>query len=367
MTAEHDKPRDLAAARPDSVTRAAWTDISDLLAPDNRARQNLPGFDDEYVDIVDFIIRVTHRIWEEKNVGLCAQYYSPDAVIHTLSGDVRGAEEVTRQTTRMLAAFPDRSLYGDNVVWSQESDGSFYTSHRITSHLTHQGHGDLGEPTGRRASVLTIADCIVRENRIVEEWLMRDSIGLLLQLGFDPHRVAQQQASRGARDQDFEQWRDGSWQMVQAQPSAAPGDMPMPREAPGEFAAMLLDRLWNHQMFGAVEQFYAYNCSVQGPSGRRLFGHGEIVGHIVSLRAAFPDARLTVEHVCATPGPEDETDIALRWLIAGTNTAPSFYGRPSGRRVLIMGATHWRLTGDRITEEWTVFDELAVLRQIYGS
>src|SRR4051794_5608832 len=37
-------------------------------------RQGMRGFNPDYVDIVDYIVRVTHRIWEEKNVGLLYQY-----------------------------------------------------------------------------------------------------------------------------------------------------------------------------------------------------------------------------------------------------------------------------------------------------
>ncbi len=33
-------------------------------------RHPLKGFDEDYVDIVDYIVRCTHKIWEEKAVGL---------------------------------------------------------------------------------------------------------------------------------------------------------------------------------------------------------------------------------------------------------------------------------------------------------
>ena len=29
----------------------------------------MKGFEDTYVDIVDYIIRITHRIWEDQDVG----------------------------------------------------------------------------------------------------------------------------------------------------------------------------------------------------------------------------------------------------------------------------------------------------------
>ena len=38
-------------------------DISKLMNPGTERRQSLRGFDDDYVDIVDYIVRCTHKIW----------------------------------------------------------------------------------------------------------------------------------------------------------------------------------------------------------------------------------------------------------------------------------------------------------------
>ena len=39
---------------------------------------SLRGFDSEFSDIVDYILRITHWIWEGKQAGLCRDYYSDD-------------------------------------------------------------------------------------------------------------------------------------------------------------------------------------------------------------------------------------------------------------------------------------------------
>jgi predicted ester cyclase len=168
---------DAAAVAPSPAGRS----IEDLMSPRSR-RQDLTGFDPDYSDIVDYIIRCTHRIWEEKNVGLCRSHYSADCAIHTLAGPVTGVEAVVANTLATLAAFPDRSLIGEDVIWSEDQPGLFHTSHRIVSLMTHLGDDAFGPATGRRAQVTTIADCLVRENRIVEEWLVRDNAHLVRQL-----------------------------------------------------------------------------------------------------------------------------------------------------------------------------------------
>ena len=41
------------------------------LAPTDRPRsQSLDGFDDIYTDIVDYIVRCTHKNWDERDIGL---------------------------------------------------------------------------------------------------------------------------------------------------------------------------------------------------------------------------------------------------------------------------------------------------------
>ena len=110
-----------------------WQPIDALLAPRPSAAKPLVGFDPEFSDLVDYIIKITHRIWEQKDAGLCYRYYADHCPVHTLGGYSDSVEEVVQNTLNTIAAFPDRSLIGENVVWSEEADGSYYSSHRITS------------------------------------------------------------------------------------------------------------------------------------------------------------------------------------------------------------------------------------------
>ena len=57
-------------------------------------------------EIVDYILRITREIWEDRNPELVMRYYGPEARIHMLGGIMRGAGEVTENTRAMQAAFP---------------------------------------------------------------------------------------------------------------------------------------------------------------------------------------------------------------------------------------------------------------------
>ncbi len=346
------------------ATYVPGTPIEALLAP--RARvQDLPGFDDVYSDFADYIIRCTHRIWEEKNLGLIHTHYTDDCLVHMLGGRTVGAEEVVRNTAKTLAAFPDRSLFGDHVIWSGDGTRGFYSSHRITSLMTNAGESEFGPATGRRVRVTTIADCAVRENRIYEEWLARDNSFIVRQLGFDPVEVARAQAARPPQP-EHEKWRLAEIARVSALAPTVPAGVPDADADPAAFARALFDTVWNGRQFGAVRALYAPNARAEAPGGRGLFGHGEISGWAIALLAAFPDAKLSVDHVCAVPCPSGGIDIAVRWCLAGTHLGGGLYGAPSGRQALILGMTHWDVRGGRIRREWTVFDEVAVLRQLVG-
>ena len=58
--------------------------------------------------------------------------------------------------------------------------------------------------------------------------------------------------------------------------------------------------------------------------------------------------------------------MALRWRLTGKHRGHGVWGPPTGRDVLILAVSHYRLRGGRIIEDITVFDELAVLRQVAG-
>jgi predicted ester cyclase len=349
------------AARP--ITTVVGRDISDLLAPAGGRRQSLDGFDPDYVDIVDYIVRCTHRIWEEKRLHLIRTHYSADCALHTLAGEVVGAEAVVDNTVKTLAAFPDRTLFADNVIWTGDDRDGFYTSHRISSHMTNLGQSDLGPPTGRRATVTTIADCAILANRIYEEWLVRDNFSLVLQLGLNPHAIAQERARRLAAAPQVPAAGTPST------PSAPEWTPDLHRGAHGEVCQRATERwraLWNDRDFSLVREVYAPTGTVWAPSGRVMFGHGEIIGWYTHILGALGDGRTRVEHACAIPYGEHDYDIALRWTLDGTHTGPGLHLPPDGRPVHVLGVTHWRVVDGRVAEEWTVFDELAVLTQMYG-
>ncbi len=346
-----------------AIPNVGGRDIAELLAPQGPRRQNLPGFDEDYADIVDYILRCTHRIWEQKDVGLIATHYAPDIVVHTMAGPIHGRDGVIAGTARTLCAFPDRTLTGEAVIWCEAGPGAYLSSHCITSTATNLGASELGPATGKRISFTTIADCLCRENLIVEEWLVRDYSAMALQLGFAPRHVARLQAQRDIASGSPATWRRTAIARVLDQPRTPFPQQPIasPTADPHGFAADFFDQLLNHRRFGSVRAVYSPAAHWAGPGGRRLFGWGEIAGWFTALIGSFGDAQVRVDHIAAV-----DDRIAVRWELTGTHDGAALYGAPTGQPVYILGVTHWRIVDGLIVDEVTVFDEVALLRQIEG-
>jgi predicted ester cyclase len=345
------------------VTFVPWKDISSLLAPTPERRQALAGFDADYVDIVDYIVRCTHRIWEGKNLDLIRTHYTDDCLIHTLAGPTRGVEAVIAGTLSTLQAFPDRTLCADHVIWSDDGPRGYHSSHRITSHMTHLGDNDFGPASRRRATVVTIADCAVRANRIYEEWLVRDNWSLAAQLGFDPTAIATMQAGKDRSGSPVCDW----WQTehARARSQAAPARSAAdPQQDAAGFAHYVFGNAWNQRRLGVLREVYSPTVEWNGPAGRRLFGAGAATGFIASILAAFPDALVAVDHVAAVPFFDLGVDIAVRWTLAGAHRGPGLHGPATGLPVTLLAVTHWRAIDGQIVEERTVYDEIALLRQL---
>lgn len=346
-----------------AIPNVGGRDIAQILEPQGSPRQHIPGFDPEYADIVDYILRCTHRIWEQKDVGLIATHYGRDIVVHMMTGPSLGMDGVIAGTSRTLSAFPDRTLTGEAVIWSDEGDGAYLSSHRITSTATNLGTSELGRATGKRITFTTIADCLCKENLIIEEWLVRDYSAMALQLGYHPRAVASIHAATDKTKGPPADWRKAAMARVNDAPISTFTNhaLPNPHHDPHAFAHALFDQLIVHRRYGRVREAYSPAAHWSGPGGRRLFGWGEIAGWFTALIGSFGDARFHIQHVAAV-----DDMIAVRWELAGTHDGGALYGAATGEPIYILAVTHWRIEHGVIVDEVSVFDEVALMRQMEG-
>ena len=80
---------------------------------------------------------------------------------------------------------------------------------------------------------------------------------------------------------------------------------------------------------------------------------------MVSLLAAFPDGRWTIE------GQVAEGDkVATRWSFTGTHQGELMGVAPTGKRVTASGMVIDRIVEGKIVEEWEEWDALGMMQQM---
>ena len=342
-------------------------------------------------DIVDFILGITFEIWERRGVDLIHDYYAPDVEVFCLEGLISGAQAMVEGTRATLEAFPDRLLLGDNVVWAGDRDSGFYSSHRVTSPMTNLGPSAFGPATGRRVQITNIADCVVENGVITREWLLRDNLSLVRQLGIDEVGAARRLAAGlddrsrawlGAEALRVGRAKVGATAVARGGSAAAATADPESREPaaaapsgrihadaafdPEEFSRNLLTRLWDGVEAGGPEDLYAPYAVLHRSPVERFSGREAVLAHYEGLKRAFGAPRVSLDHVACQPCGSGGWDVAARWALAGEHAGAFAGAAATGKPVFVLGASHWRVVAGRVAAEWTVFDQLAVLSQILG-
>ena len=156
----------------------------------------MKGFDSRFADFPDYILGITREIWEDRGIATLHEYYTENIVVRSPASVVIGNRGVIAATMATLAEFPDRQLLGEDVIWSGSPEAGMLSSHRLLCIATHAGDGVYGAATGTRLAYRAIADCHAINNRINDEWLVRDQTAIVRQLGRDPKDYARDLIAR---------------------------------------------------------------------------------------------------------------------------------------------------------------------------
>lgn len=322
------------------------------------SKQELPGFDAEYLDIVDYIIKITHRIWEEKGIGVIYDTYANNCIVHSGDSCSTGVSGVVSNTLATLHAFPDRRLMAEDVIWSEDKPGVFLSSHRILSTGTNLGLSSFGAPSGKKIYFRTIADCACQNNLIFEEWLVRDNLWIVQQLGIDAEVLAKQMAKNQPAKKTFGYDECMEGQFIPTAYTAKDNSI-------GEQLLEMLNAVYNQKLINRICDFYADNAIIHTICNKDLIGHDEIQGATISFLSSFPNARLIVERVTYNTYSDGSTHASVRWYLRGLHEGIGMYGLPTGKPVEILGITQYTITDGKIVEAWEIYDGLDVLRQLH--
>ena len=317
----------------------------------------MKGFDPKFQDFPDFIIGITKEIWEDRGIHTLHDYYAPDIVVRSPMSLVVGNKDVIAATMATLHEFPDRTLLGEDVIWSGSPEEGLLSSHRLLSTATHLGDGVYGPATGKRLSYRIHADCHARDNRIDDEWIIRDQGAIVRQLGWEPRAYAAELiAKEGGPD-------------ACARPMTPDNDRVGPYRGQGndnEWGARLADiigRIMAADMSVIPDQ-YDRACHLGYAGGITDHGIGPADRFWMGLRAAFPSAVFSVDHVIGRDDAMMPPRAAVRWSLWGKHDGWGAFGAPTHAQVFVMGITHAEFGPWGLRREYTLYDETAIWKQI---
>ncbi|MCY3849847.1 MAG: nuclear transport factor 2 family protein [Acidimicrobiaceae bacterium] len=317
----------------------------------------MQGFDPKFRDLPDFIIGITKEIWEERGVETLNHYYTPNIPVRSPDGVVIGNQAVINATWATLAEFPDRQLFGEDVIWSGNDEDGYLSSHRILSTATHAGDGVFGAATGTHLRYRIIADCAAVNNQIYDEWLVRDLGAIVRQLGFDPRTFAANQI-------EAEGGPETARRPLTPQNDVAPVYLGSgnTHEIGARYAGTLAEMMSGTP--GAVTQRYDRAVQLDLPGGVTVHGWDEAARFWGALRASMPDATFEIHHQIGRADAGMAPRAALRWSLTGSHSGAGTFGPPTDAPVHVMGISHAEFGPRGLHREFVLFDEVAIHKQI---
>jgi hypothetical protein len=331
---------------------------------DHGRLQSMRGFEATYRNIIDYIVRITYRIWEERDVEYIAQTYADRSRVFDDYGLQFGSGKIIADTHHTTRAFSDIQLIADEIVWAGDDEVGYRSSHRTIIRGTNDGASRYGAATGRKIDVLVIANCVSLGNKIFLEHVLYNNSSMLRQLGHDLDEVSSDLSRNGPAG-----WpRDAvTWDALRG---AGRPDVPISESDPvgtfdiDAFVRSVVDDTWNKRDFPALSRRFDPDLRFAGPTDRKSRGLPPYQQFVESVTGAFPDLQLRVDEVYWMGNDREGYLTSVRWSATGRHSSAGIYGAPTGAEVQIWGITQHRIAEGRIVAEWTLFNELDLMMQI---
>ncbi len=317
----------------------------------------MKGFSNRWKDFPDYIIGITKEIWEDRGIATLHHYYSPDIVVRSPGSVVIGNEKVIGATMATLAEFPDRTLLGEDVIWSGTPEEGMLSSHRLLSTATHLADGVYGKASGKKLTYRIIADCHAINDQINDEWLIRDQTAIVNQIGWEAKAYAADLIER-----------EGGMENA-VRPLTPAIDQPGPYKGRGndnvwgQKYADILTRIMGADM-AAIPAEYDRAVQSEYPGGQTGHGTGPVDRFWMGLRASFPDATFTIDHQIGRDDDLMPPRAAIRWALHGKHDGWGYFGAPTGAEVYVLGISHAEFGPWGLRREYALFDETAIWKQI---
>jgi steroid delta-isomerase-like uncharacterized protein len=111
---------------------------------------------------------------------------------------------------------------------------------------------------------------------------------------------------------------------------------------------------WGDGDLAAFEQVLAPGYVRRSKSGSE--DYASLRKTIEAMHTAFPDSRTEILEII-----EDGPKVAVHWQTTGTHTGEFMDVPATGRSIAVTGASFLKFDGDKLAEEWVVWDPRELL------
>jgi hypothetical protein len=326
--------------------------------------QPMQGFEETYKNIIDYIVRITHRIWEERDVEYIGKTYSDNSTVYDDYGLQFGSKKIIADTFHTTGAFSNIRLIADDIVWAGNDQVGYHTSHRTIIRGTNDGDSKYGAATNRDVEVLVIANCVALENEIFLEHVLYNNSSLLQQLGLDLNDMVNDMVANppAGWPRDDATWRDLR-QSTRPAESISIND-PIEGFDIDAFVRTNFDSVWNGCPEKILEKNYAKDFHFTGPTDKECIGVTEFNEFLRSFVGSFSNFDACIDEVYWMGNDTDGYLTSERWSAYATHTEDGCYGPPTNADVQIWGITQHFVVNGKVVREWTLFNELDLMMQI---
>ena len=122
-------------------------------------------------------------------------------------------------------------------------------------------------------------------------------------------------------------------------------------------ARRVFEEIFNQGKFEVADEIYAKDFVNHGVT--RDIGLKEDQDAARGWRSAFPDLKMTVDKALV-----DGDYVTVLWSGEGTNSGEGNGLPATGKKLKGRGITIWRISGGKIREEWSEFDQMRIMQQL---
>lgn len=307
-----------------------------------------------YADPDEFIREVTDRIWVERDIEHIYDNYEPDSIVHGPGGTAVGVEQVVQGTTMRIATVPDHIGLAEDVVWEARGDNAFLSSHLVL------GIDHVATPEGQKiVRSRTIANCLYREGRMVEEWVVRDSLAQCVQLGIETIEAARALPYVGYSGSFIESPPEN----VLVKGDSGPRENNFPEES--QMVLDMMHNVWTRRNFRSMSEYFDRDVILNTVGDKTVVRPKAYQEDLLELVSGFPGCVFEIRDLQTN----EETRygglrVAVTWKLKGNYSGIEIFGPLSGEDIEILGVSQFQIHRGKIIREVRVFDWVGIQAQI---